>query len=76
MSKPNSHPEPCAPLEYSGGFQVIEISSSTNKHIKVFKNGSRALFHLGLNIRGGQAFWVAVHLFVLSNVLKMPTTSY
>lgn len=76
MSKPNSHPEPCAPLEYLVGFEIIEISSPTNKHIKVYKNGSRVLFHLGLAVRSGQAFWDAVHLFVLSNVLKMPTASY
>lgn len=39
-------------------------------HGKVFKNCSRALFHLGLDIRGGQAFWVSVLLLVLPNVLK------
>lgn len=57
MSKPaNSHPEPHAQPEYLGGFQIIELSGHNNRHIKDFKNCSRALFHLGLDIRGGQAF--------------------
>lgn len=57
MSKPsNSHPEPHAQPEYLGGFQITELSAHNNKYIKDFKNCSRALFHLGLDIRGGQAF--------------------
>lgn len=77
MSKPaDSHPEPHALLEYLDEFQIIELSAHSNKYTKVFKNCNRALFHLSFDIRSGQAFWVAVHLPVLSNVLKMPTASY